>query len=54
MAIKIATGVDKQGYRADPNASVMLDIGLNTYWLYTWELTAWEPFARIVSSFKVL
>lgn len=54
MAIKIATGVDKQGYRPDPNSSVMLDIGLNTYWLYTWEFTAWEPFARVVASFKVL
>ncbi len=54
MAIKIATGVDKQGYKPNPGNSVMLDIGLNTYWLYTWQFKTWDPFARIVSTFKVL
>lgn len=53
MAIKIATGVDKQGYRPDPTSSVMKDIGRDTYWLYTWEFMEWEPFVRIVASFKV-
>ena len=54
MAIKIATGVDKQGYKPSPTNSVMLDIGLNTYWLYTWQFKTWDPFARVVASFKVL
>jgi len=54
MAIKIATGVDKQGYRPNPANSVMLDIGRETYWLYTWQFKAWDPFVRIVASFKVL
>lgn len=54
MAIKIATGVDKQGYKPNPGNSVMLDIGLNTYWLYTWQFKTWDPFARVVSTFKVL
>lgn len=54
MAIKIATGVDKQGYKPSPTNSVMMDIGLNTYWLYTWQFKTWDPFARVVASFKVL
>lgn len=54
MAIKIATGVDKQGYKPNPANSVMLDIGLNTHWLYTWQFKTWDPFARVVASFKVL
>lgn len=54
MAIKIATGVDKQGYKPDPANSVMIDIGLDTYWLYTWQFKTWEPFSRVVDSFKVL
>lgn len=54
MAIKIATGVDKQGYKPNPANSVMMDIGLDTYWLYTWQFKTWEPFSRVVSSFKVL
>ena len=54
MAIKIATGVDKQEYKPNPANSVMMDIGLNTYWLYTWQFKTWEPFSRIVASFKVL
>lgn len=54
MAIKIATGVDKQGYKPNPNTSVMMDIGLNTYWLYTWQFKTWDPFARVISTFKVL
>jgi hypothetical protein len=54
MAIKIATGVDRQGYRPNPTSSVMKDVGRNTYWLYTWEFMEWEPFVRIAASFEVL
>lgn len=54
MAIKLATGADRQSYRPDPATSVILDYGNDSYWLYTWQFKAWDPFRRIVSSFKPL
>ncbi len=57
MAIKIATGVDRQAYKPDPAKSLMLDLGeseRNTYWLYTWKFKTWDPFARVAASLKVL
>ena len=54
MAIKRPSAVDKQGYKPGTPTSVMLRIGTQDWWLYTWQYKAWAPFDRVVSSFKVL
>jgi hypothetical protein len=55
MAIKIASAVDKQGFKPGGSNGVMIDVGNDvTYWLYTWQFKAWTPFERVVASFKTL
>ncbi|MEK7546132.1 MAG: hypothetical protein AAB554_03600 [Patescibacteria group bacterium] len=54
MVIKIPSAPDKQGYKPGTSTSVMLTIGTQSWWLYTWQYKAWASFDRVVSSFKIL
>ena len=54
MAIKQPSAPDKQGYKPGTSTSVMLKVGTQDWWLYTWQFKEWTHFDRVVSSFKVL
>jgi len=54
MAIKKPSELDKQQFKPGTATSLMLKIGTQDYWFYTWQFKAWEPFSRVVSSFQVL